>query len=248
VSATPLHEFPPPRPSPERRRQIAEAVHRAVCRATDTSGLGLCAVYAAVAVAVLGRLTGARYVLQAGMISIRLSAAHRAAHPFGCTHFTMDGRPRRPGGRSRALDLLPEFHAWAGRVHRAPGLATPEDFARHSELVDLSARHYRTNIQAIDRAWPGEGDFDGDFLWTTGDRLPDGLVLVPDMATTLAVASRLEDGPLRRIVSSAAREALAELSALGCADASKVGRNEACPCGSGRKFKKCCGGALLKAA
>jgi uncharacterized protein YecA (UPF0149 family) len=23
----------------------------------------------------------------------------------------------------------------------------------------------------------------------------------------------------------------------------KVGRNEACPCGSGRKFKKCCGSA-----
>ncbi|NCO41434.1 MAG: zinc chelation protein SecC [Armatimonadetes bacterium CG_4_10_14_3_um_filter_66_18] len=23
---------------------------------------------------------------------------------------------------------------------------------------------------------------------------------------------------------------------------SKVGRNEPCPCGSGRKFKKCCGG------
>jgi uncharacterized protein len=22
----------------------------------------------------------------------------------------------------------------------------------------------------------------------------------------------------------------------------KVGRNETCPCGSGKKFKKCCGG------
>ena len=25
---------------------------------------------------------------------------------------------------------------------------------------------------------------------------------------------------------------------------SKVGRNEVCPCGSGKKYKKCCGGAL----
>jgi uncharacterized protein YchJ len=24
----------------------------------------------------------------------------------------------------------------------------------------------------------------------------------------------------------------------------KVGRNEMCPCGSGKKYKKCCGGAL----
>jgi uncharacterized protein YecA (UPF0149 family) len=24
----------------------------------------------------------------------------------------------------------------------------------------------------------------------------------------------------------------------------KVGRNEACPCGSGKKYKKCCGAAL----
>jgi uncharacterized protein len=27
--------------------------------------------------------------------------------------------------------------------------------------------------------------------------------------------------------------------------ASKVGRNEACPCGSGKKYKKCCGGATV---
>jgi hypothetical protein len=26
----------------------------------------------------------------------------------------------------------------------------------------------------------------------------------------------------------------------------KVGRNEACPCGSGRKYKKCCEGAEQK--
>jgi uncharacterized protein YecA (UPF0149 family) len=24
----------------------------------------------------------------------------------------------------------------------------------------------------------------------------------------------------------------------------KIGRNEACPCGSGKKYKKCCGGQL----
>ena len=28
-------------------------------------------------------------------------------------------------------------------------------------------------------------------------------------------------------------------------DASKVGRNDLCPCGSGKKYKKCCGGATV---
>jgi uncharacterized protein len=28
-------------------------------------------------------------------------------------------------------------------------------------------------------------------------------------------------------------------------DAAKVGRNEPCPCGSGKKFKHCCAGATL---
>jgi len=28
-------------------------------------------------------------------------------------------------------------------------------------------------------------------------------------------------------------------------DASKVGRNDPCPCGSGKKYKKCCGGATV---
>jgi preprotein translocase subunit SecA len=28
----------------------------------------------------------------------------------------------------------------------------------------------------------------------------------------------------------------------------KVGRNEPCPCGSGKKYKKCCGAASVRAA
>jgi uncharacterized protein len=27
--------------------------------------------------------------------------------------------------------------------------------------------------------------------------------------------------------------------------AAKVGRNDLCPCGSGKKYKKCCGGAVV---
>jgi uncharacterized protein YecA (UPF0149 family) len=28
-------------------------------------------------------------------------------------------------------------------------------------------------------------------------------------------------------------------------NSSKVGRNDPCPCGSGKKYKKCCGGATV---
>jgi uncharacterized protein YecA (UPF0149 family) len=28
-------------------------------------------------------------------------------------------------------------------------------------------------------------------------------------------------------------------------NASKVGRNDPCPCGSGKKYKRCCGGATV---
>jgi uncharacterized protein len=36
----------------------------------------------------------------------------------------------------------------------------------------------------------------------------------------------------------------AHMSALS-RNAPKVGRNDPCPCGSGKKYKKCCGGATV---
>lgn len=51
-----------------------------------------------------------------------------------------------------------------------------------------------------------------------------------------------EDGlPLDRLgdIAERGREILGE--ERPCAGGRKVGRNEPCPCGSGRKFKKCCG-------
>ena len=41
------------------------------------------------------------------------------------------------------------------------------------------------------------------------------------------------------------RRALVEQPGLGTIRRPKVGRNEPCPCGSGKKFKKCCGGITL---
>jgi hypothetical protein len=48
-----------------------------------------------------------------------------------------------------------------------------------------------------------------------------------------------EEGlPLERL--SDRRSALA--GAGGAASARRIGRNDPCPCGSGKKYKKCCGG------
>ena len=59
--------------------------------------------------------------------------------------------------------------------------------------------------------------------------------------------AKLRANPGRRFIS----DAIAEMSRWGLADApssvdmeqdgNNVGRNEPCPCGSGRKYKKCCG-------
>jgi preprotein translocase subunit SecA len=55
-------------------------------------------------------------------------------------------------------------------------------------------------------------------------------------------ASR-EDGRQRRDLASAPalRPRAAAAPALAAAAKAKVGRNEPCPCGSGKKYKKCCG-------
>lgn len=216
----------------ERRRAVAEAVHRGVCEATDSDGLGHCAVYAAAAVRVLGRLTGERYVLQAGSLTIRLSRAYRDGDPSGFHEFAMDAT-----AGLGALSPLGEFHSWLGRIHpsRGTALSREEEASRH-ELVDLSARHFRTWVGRLDPHWPGEGDFAGDYIWTTGDQVPDGIAHIPDELTTYAVLARLESASMRRAVSRAAEVALGLLSR----PAPNVGRNEPCPCGSGRKFKKCC--------
>jgi len=36
-----------------------------------------------------------------------------------------------------------------------------------------------------------------------------------------------------------------EAAVAGCFTASKTKRNDPCPCGSGKKYKRCCGGATI---
>jgi uncharacterized protein YecA (UPF0149 family) len=44
-------------------------------------------------------------------------------------------------------------------------------------------------------------------------------------------------------VKATARARARARRAVGAAATRKVGRNEPCPCGSGKKYKKCCGKA-----
>jgi preprotein translocase subunit SecA len=83
----------------------------------------------------------------------------------------------------------------------------------------------------------------GDHVERMKDRHPP----IDDVAMATSWWSRFGRG-----ASSRRAEELAALAATGDSDDDdpiepyrapvKVGRNELCPCGSGKKYKKCCGG------
>lgn len=74
------------------------------------------------------------------------------------------------------------------------------------------------------------------------ERVPD---LCRDLLAEWEAAGRLGDGRSMGLAMAAQRDAYARAVALRpdpiTRPGAKIGRNEACPCGSGRKFKKCCG-------
>jgi len=77
-------------------------------------------------------------------------------------------------------------------------------------------------IRAMDRLFE---------VTNAGDRATQvGTVLIPED----------EIGPVKHEIAAAVRALTA--SAPNVTPKHKVGRNDPCPCGSGRKYKKCCGG------
>jgi uncharacterized protein YecA (UPF0149 family) len=82
----------------------------------------------------------------------------------------------------------------------------------------------------------------------TADELHGSLQSLTELTSTLE--SMLDD--LMSISDDVRKEALAEFrkregcatdDGLAPAPAVRVGRNDLCPCGSGKKWKRCCGGA-----
>jgi len=64
--------------------------------------------------------------------------------------------------------------------------------------------------------------------------VPHQQMLHPEMAT-------FEAGPQRALPEDAAAKPQETPRPIVRADHEKVGRNDPCPCGSGKKYKKCCG-------
>ena len=70
--------------------------------------------------------------------------------------------------------------------------------------------------------------------------LTDGL-LHPGLRDRKYVLERIIEVCRNRGDATKARQYLQEMNRLGSVRVEKVGRNDPCPCGSGKKYKKCCG-------
>jgi uncharacterized protein len=75
-----------------------------------------------------------------------------------------------------------------------------------------------------------------------GDLLPDAAITMPICAAVIATFWR-PAARQRARTNSGARASATYAGAGPYIAPTKTGRNEPCPCGSGRKFKKCCGSA-----
>lgn len=71
-------------------------------------------------------------------------------------------------------------------------------------------------------------------------------LLIRDFLTDLEIRGRLADGEQLGLQVAALRQAYLQAATPAPIErpASKLGRNDPCPCGSGRKYKKCCMKAL----
>jgi len=221
------------------KKNIAEAVHRAVCEFTDSDGCGRCFHYALAGWVLACSLLKRNYVLQAGSLYIV------ADPPYGAVAI-------EPGqyGFQRG-----EFHCW---------FAAPGNDGKMAEFVDLSSRHYRRlverGIQCLevtesdgasiatfgnDRIQWTRKDAPPEFIWTNGT-FPDVVRVVATVEATNYFHKAAGDlfekyAPLVKMAWKHYRELIGQKAASPILRSSaKIGRNATCPCGSGRKFKHCC--------
>jgi len=146
-------------------------------------------------------------------------------------------------GRPPLLHQQPAEGLQPGRGVASPRLLTPgvrdrEDIAdRLVVLYGETGRHeeadtFAAEAKRISRSTSGVSVRRTVVLQDAGDR-----AVVRDTATATFDSERFPLDRLTEIV-----EALdAAKPSIGPRRATKVGRNDPCPCGSGRKYKKCCG-------
>lgn len=71
-----------------------------------------------------------------------------------------------------------------------------------------------------------------------GDEHPDTLTARRNLEQTFEAQGQVADG--RQVALFTANERVTTDNASGSACRVKVGRNQPCPCGSGKKYKRCC--------
>jgi hypothetical protein len=202
-------------PGADLRTQIAEAVHLVITR-NSLGASGLCQAYACIGARVASVLMkGIEFRVVYGSLSLDLGDDN-------CFGFDSSN-----GGLQRG-----EFHSWFMGRH-------PDN---RIEVVDLAARLYPEYVRdglpgAVCPQFPA-------FIWNWSDKLPPGVILSPDLDACRTAISDPRYRDYSREMDALATEALDEILAARSKRRSepkpKVGRNERCPCGSGRKFKRCC--------
>jgi len=131
---------------PAARRRIAQAVHLAVCKFTDSDGCGHCFHYALAGWVLAGTICKRPYVLQAGSLYI-------VADP---PHGVVACEPEEHGFQRG------EFHCW---------FAAAGQDGKIAEFVDLSSRHYRRLVERGPQ-FAGVTELEGASIVTLGaDRI-----------------------------------------------------------------------------
>ncbi len=139
---------PPPAPTglpdPLVQARVAEAVHRAICALLKTDGADRCAWYAVVAANVLPHVTGHKYTINSGSLTV-------ATEPNG-DGFTFNAR------EAQIPDA--EFHSLLVRDHGHGRF----------EVADLAARHWKTWALRLGARWAAPDP--PAYVWGWSEDLP----------------------------------------------------------------------------
>ena len=145
--------------------------------------------------------------------------------------------------------IMAHYNAVADTLHSRPGHYQPifDVDERHDEILwETWARGFSIAVNLRPDAWSE--------LLQADDDHSTALILLMTMGAIADAESPLSGGEVETITSRAPEiipELVERLNAWrlgrfkvapsGSARAGKIGRNDPCPCGSGKKYKKCCG-------
>jgi hypothetical protein len=158
-------------PSTAIQRQVAGAVHQAICALLKTDGSDRCAWYAATAANLMPHLTGNKYTINSGSLTV-------ATEPNG-NGFTFDA------ANPQIADA--EFHSLLVRDHGNGRF----------EAADLAARHWRIWARRLGARWRAPEP--PPFIWGWFDEFdqmwPLGISFAIDLDLTNRHLAYIANGP-----------------------------------------------------